>query len=79
MNVVFLNDGNIQDGVRIAILDYHFVDSFVESHNKKQKFCWFVSCKVFYVGLGYIFRMVEFEMTEKFKMAFGPLSWNTGL
>ena len=30
---------------------YHFVDNSVESHYKKQKFCWFVSCKVFHVGL----------------------------
>ena len=47
----FSNDWNIQDGVWTTILDYYFVNNFVKSHNKKLKLCWFVSCKVFHVGL----------------------------
>ena len=47
----FSSDWKIQDGFRTTILEYYFVNNFVKSHNKKLKFCWFVSCKVFHVGL----------------------------
>ena len=45
---------------------------------KSRNFAGLFHAKVFHVGL-YIFGIVAFEMTEKFKMASGPPSCNTVL